>query len=141
MAKEEISHSGRIVEIDPQYTSVEIISESACSSCHAAALCGISEYTKKAIQVPTRGWDDYKVGDEVEVLLQASMGHKAVWLAYVLPLLVLVAALLLSLEAGASELLAGAVSVLAAALYYIILWLMRDRLRSEYVFTIRKNQN
>lgn len=139
--KEEVTHSGKIVDINPQFTSVEIVSESACSSCHAAGLCGISEYTKKAIQVPTSAWEDYKVGDDVEVVLKASMGHKAVWLAYVLPLVVMVAGLLVSLGAGASELLSGAVSILAAALYYIVLWLFRDRLRNEYVFTLKKILN
>ena len=138
MVKEEVTHSGKIVDINPEFTSVEIVSESACSSCHAAGLCGISEYTKKAVQVPTSAWEDFKVGDDVEVVLKASMGHKAVWLAYVLPLVVLVASLLVSLGAGASELLAGGVSVLCAALYYFVLWLFRDKLRNEYVFTIRK---
>ena len=139
--KEEVTHSGKIVDINPQFTSVEIVSESACSSCHAAGLCGISEYTKKAIQVPTSAWEDYKVGDDVEVVLKASMGHKAVWLAYVLPLVVMVAGLLVSLGVGASELLSGAVSILAAVLYYIVLWLFRDRLRNEYVFTLKKILN
>ena len=37
MNSDKIAHEGRIVAIDPQLTTVEIISESACSACHAKA--------------------------------------------------------------------------------------------------------
>lgn len=133
---ESVAHKGRIVSITPQFTTVEIISESACSSCHAASLCGMSEYTKKAIEVPTRAWDNYSEGQEVNVVLKASMGHKAVWLAYVVPLFVMMAVLLGLLAAGASELAAGAGGICAVGLYYLVIWLLRGRLRNEYVFEI-----
>lgn len=135
---EEISHRGRIVEVTPEFTTVEIVSESACSACHAAALCGMAEYTTKAVQVPTRGWDDHKVGDEVEVVLKASMGHKAVWLAYVIPLVALVAVLMGLLYAGVGELLAALLAFACTALYYFIIYLRRDSLKSEYMFKIVK---
>ena len=133
---ESVSHRGRIVQVTPEFTTVEIISASACSACHASGLCGMSEYTKKAIEVPTRAWDRFEPGQEVNVVLKASMGHKAVWLAYVVPLLVLLAVLLGSLALGAGELAAGLGAILGVALYYLFLWLFRDRLRNEYVFAI-----
>ena len=133
---ETVSHKGRIVQVTPEFTTVEIISGSACSTCHASGLCGMSEYTRKAIEVPTRAWDRFEPGQEVNVLLKASMGHKAVWLAYVAPLVVLLAVLLVSLGLGAGELAAGLGAVGGVAVYYLILWLFRDRLRNQYVFTI-----
>lgn len=133
-----ISHTGRIVEVTPEFTTVEIISESACSACHASSLCGLSEYTRKAVQVPTRGWDDYKAGDEVNVVLKASMGHKAVWLAYVIPLVVLVTVLMVSLAAGLGELFSALLALTCTVLYYFVIYLCRERLRNEYVFHIEK---
>lgn len=133
---ESVAHKGRIVKITPQFTTVEIISQSACSSCHAAGLCGMSEYTKKAIEVPTRGWDSYEVGQEVNVVLKASMGHKAVWIAYVAPLLLMVAVLLALLAAGVGELAAGLISIGAVGFYYLVIWLLRERLKNEYIFEI-----
>ena len=133
---ESVAHRGKIVSITPEFTTVEIISESACSSCHAAGLCGMSEYTKKAIEVPTRSWDSYEVGQEVNVVLRASMGHKAVWLAYVIPLVIMVAVLLGLTAAGAGELVSGIAAIGAAALWYFVLWLLRERLRNEYIFEI-----
>ena len=137
-SKGKISHLGRVVEITPEFTSVEIISESACSACHAASLCGLSEFTRKAVQVPSRGWDNYKVGEEVEVLLRASMGHKAVWIAYVAPLAVLVTVLLSVLGLGAGELVAALAAFASTAVYYLVIYLLRDTLRREYVFEIAK---
>lgn len=133
----EISHRGRIVSITPEVTTVQIVSESACSACHAKGLCSLGDSTVKEVELPTRGWDNYQVGDEVSVALQASMGHKAVWLAYVLPLVLMAAALLVTLSAGGSELLAGGVAIAAVALWYAVLWLLRDRLRNEYIFNIK----
>ena len=133
---ESISHRGRIVKVTPEFTTVEIISSSACSACHASGICGMSEYTKKAIEVPTRVWDSYEPGQEVNVVLKASMGHKAVWLAYVAPLCVLLAVLLGSLGLGAGELAAGLGAIGGVAVYYLFLWLFKDRLRNEYVFAI-----
>ena len=133
----EITHRGRIVSITPEYTTVEIVSESACAACHAKGLCSLGDSKVKQVEVPTRGWDNYTVGQEVSVVLRATMGHKAVWLAYVVPLLILVAALLGILSAGGSELLAGLGAIGAVAAYYGVIWLLRDRLRKEYVFNIK----
>ncbi len=133
----EISHRGRIVAITPEITTVEIVSESACAACHARGLCSLGDSTVKQVELPTRGWDNYSVGQEVNVVLRASMGHKAVWLAYVIPLLVMVAVLLGTLSAGGSELLAGLCAIGAIALYYLVIWLLRGRLRNEYIFNIK----
>ena len=133
----EITHRGRIVSITPEYTTVEIVSESACAACHAKGLCSLGDSKVKQVEVPTRGWDNYTVGQEVSVVLRATMGHKAVWLAYVVPLLVMVAALLGILSAGGSELAAGLGAIGAVAVYYGVIWLLRDRLRKEYVFNIQ----
>ena len=133
---ESVAHTGKIVSITPQLTTVEIISESACSACHAKGLCSMSDSTTKLIEVPTRGWDFFEVGQEVNVMLKASMGHKAVRVAYVAPLILMVALLLLLLACRVSELAAGLGAIAGVGLYYFVIWLLRDRLRDEYVFTI-----
>ena len=133
----EISHRGRIISVTPEVTTVQIVSESACAACHAEGMCSLGDASLKEIELPTRGWDNYQVGDEVSVVLRASMGHKAVWLAYVIPLVVMVAALLGTLAAGGSELLAGGLAIGAVALWFGVVWLLRDRLRNEYIFNIK----
>ena len=130
-------HTGQVVSMTPQTTTVQIVSQSACSECHAAGLCGLSEYTEKAVEVPTSPSATYGVGDEVQVVLKASMGFKAVWIAYFLPLVVLLAITLGLIALGVPEVVSGLAGLGAVALYYLIVWLRRDRLRNEYVFTIQ----
>ena len=135
--REQVMHTGKVVSMTPKTTTVQIVSQSACSECHAAGLCGLSEYTEKAIEVPTRPSATYGVGDEVQVVLKASMGFKAVWIAYFLPLVVLLAITLGLIALGVPEVVSGLAGLGAVALYYLIVWLRRDRLRNEYVFTIQ----
>lgn len=134
----EISHKGRITQITPECTTVEIISESACAACHAKGLCSLGDSKVKQVQVPTRGWDDWKVGDEVEVVLRASMGHKAVWLAYVMPLIIMVAVLLILTETGVDELSSGLAAIASIGVYYFVLWLFRNKLKNEYIFNLKR---
>ena len=65
--KNEIIHPGKIVEITPDFTTVEITVSSACASCHAKGLCGMSEEEDKIIMVPTDPYTIRAVGDEVTV--------------------------------------------------------------------------
>ena len=140
MAQETVSHIGKVISADPQFIQVEIVSESACGACHAKGLCGVGEEKVKQVSVPTPVSPFYEVGEEVFVDLKASMGHKAVWIAYVTPLIVLLAVILIFLKAGAGDLRAGLLGLVAVAAYYFVIWLLRDRLQDQYVFTISKIQ-
>jgi len=135
--KQDVSHKGRIVRITPQTTTVAIEQHAACGQCHAAGLCGMADVTEKAVQVPTNPYASYGVGDEVEVVLKASMGMKAVWLGYFLPLVVLLGVILGLVALGVAEVPAGLSGIGAVAVYYLLLWLFRNRLKKEYVFTIK----
>jgi sigma-E factor negative regulatory protein RseC len=72
------------------------------------------------------------------VVLKASMGMKAVWIAYFLPLVVLLAVALGLIALGVGEAVAGLAGIAAVGVYYFGVWLFRDRLRNEYVFTIQQ---
>ena len=76
MKKNEITHTGKIVEITPDFTTVQIVVSSACASCHAKSLCGMSEDEEKVIMLPTDPYATYNVGDEVQVYTKMSMGLK-----------------------------------------------------------------
>lgn len=135
--KEEVAHKGKVVKMTPQVTTVAILQHGACSECHAAGLCGMSDMAEKTVEVPTDPYAFYGVGDEVEVLLKASMGMKAVWLAYFIPLLVLLAVVLLLSALHVGEVATGISALVAVGLYYLLLYLFRDKLKNEYIFTIK----
>lgn len=135
--KEEVTHKGKVVKMTPQVTTVAILQHGACSECHAAGLCGMGEMAEKLVEVPTDPYAFYGVGDEVEVLLKASMGMKAVWLAYFIPLLVLLAVVLPLSALHVGEVVTGICALVAVGLYYLLLYLFRDKLKNEYIFTIK----
>ena len=135
--KEAVTHKGKVVKMTPQVTTVAILQHGACSECHAAGLCGMGEMAEKLVEVPTDPYAFYGVGDEVEVLLKASMGMKAVWLAYFIPLLVLLAVVLPLSALHVGEVVTGVCALLAIGLYYLLLYLFRDKLKNEYIFTIK----
>ena len=134
-----IVHEGKIVEMDNQNISVEIVNKSACASCHAKGVCGASDEQVRIIVIPqtletaTAG---FQVGDTVKLVLSAAVGMKGAILAYGVPLVVLVAAILVLSALGLAQLWVGLISLAAVALYYIIFAIFRDKLDKEFVFSI-----
>jgi len=137
MKKEEINHKGKIVSITPQITTVSILQHSACGECHAAGLCGMADLAEKSVEIPTDPYAFHSVGDEVEVVLKASMGLKAVWLCYAIPLVILLGVVVGLLQSGLGEVAAGLSGLAAIGLYYLLLYLFRNKLKNEYIFTIK----
>jgi sigma-E factor negative regulatory protein RseC len=137
MKKNEITHRGKIVEITPDFTTIEIIASSACSSCHAKSLCGMSEDQEKLIMLATDPYAAHKVGDEVEVCTKMTMGLKAVWISYVIPLAVLMILILSLSGVFENEALRGLAAIAGVGVYYFVIWLFRDRLKNEFTFYIK----
>ena len=138
MARNEGSHIGTVTEMTPEFTTVRIISTSACAACHAKGVCGVSEEKVKEISVPTDPYATWKPGDEVRVMLRQSMGLKAVWLSYVIPLVILMILILTLSAVSVHEIYVGLVSVGVVAVYYLVLYLLRDRLANEFVFYLKE---
>lgn len=134
---EEITHKGRIVAIDPDVTTIEIIAEDACAACHAKGLCNLSGEKVKQVLVRTSAWNPHQVGDEVEVALRKAMGYKAVFIAYGMPLVVLFVALMALNALGVGELYAGLGALGAVALCYLVIFLFRNKLSKEYTFYLK----
>ena len=137
MSKNEVSHEGTILEITPEFTTVEIIAQSACAACHARGLCGVADEKQKIIMVPTDPYGSYKEGDKVLVLLKKSMGMKAVWISYVIPLFILMILILSLSSVTVHEVYAGLGAIAGVVLYYLLIYIFRDRLSKDFVFYIR----
>lgn len=137
MSMQEISHKGRIVSIDKYVTQVEIIQTSACGSCHAKSLCGYADSKSKIVPVPTNAFAMLNEGDEVELCMKRSMGMKAVWIAYVIPLLVLMVAVLVASACHLPELYTGLCAIVAVAVYYLVILCCRKYLENDFVFYIK----
>lgn len=139
--KNEITHKAKVIDMTPEYTTVEILVPSACAECHAKGLCGVSESEEKVLSLPTDPYATYNAGDEVTLCTKKSMGYKAVWISYVIPLAVLMILILSLLKifegTQAKEAIAGLGALGGVAVYYFVIWLLRDRLKNEFVFYIK----
>ena len=135
---EEIRHSGIVKEITPSTIVVEIEGKSACSQCHAKGACAASESKIKRIDVRRTPNVEVEVGERVEVVLKASLGLKAVFISYVLPLIILLILLLTLPNMRVSELLTGLISLLAVGGYFVVIYLLRKRLAAQFDFVIAK---
>ena len=141
MAKDRIEHEGRVVAVDKDYISVEIVNKSACAACHAKGVCGASEESIKVVDVAQdikTLTEDYQVGETVNVVMSSAMGTQAIWLAYVVPLVVLMLSILVFSLCGAGELLMGLGSLGVVALYYVGLFLYRNKISKIFIFSIEK---
>ena len=138
MSKNEVSHEGTVLEITPEFTTVEIIAQSACAACHARGLCGVADEKQKIIMVPTDPYATYRTGDKVLVMLKKSMGMKAVWRSYVIPLFILMILVLSLSSVTVHEVYAGLAGIGGVALYYLVIYLFRDRLANDFVFYIKE---
>lgn len=140
MSKEKsVTHKGTIIEITPEYIRVEIINKSMCAACHAKGFCSAGDTKDKIIDVEYYNNGEFAVGDEVEVIMNRSMGFKAVWISYVVPLVILLIFLLTLQGLGFSELHSGLFALLSVCVYYLLVYLFKDKLANKFVFTIVKN--
>ena len=87
--------------------------------------------------LPTDPYATHKVGDEVQVCTKMTMGLKAVWISYVIPLIILMI-LILSLSAVfEKEYIIGLTAIAGVGIYYFIIWLFREKLNNEFTFYIK----
>ena len=134
-----VKHTGEVIRIEGDVVAVRMTVNSACSACHAKGVCGASEQTDKIVEVETTDASFFEVGESVEVaLMQRDMGSKSVILAYVVPFFVLTLALVGALLLGASEGVAVVAALVGVALWYGVLYLMRDKVKNRIKFIIIK---
>lgn len=138
MKEEVITHRAKVIHVADNYVDVVVLSESACASCHAKGQCGAAESREKRMIIETPMASYFSEGEEVEVFTEKVMGIKAVWVAYILPFLLVLFLLLVLLQAGYGELISGISALLVLIVYYIVLYALRNRISREFVFNIRK---
>ena len=133
-----ICREGIVRAVEGDEITVEVIVSSACSGCHAKSICIPSDRRQERITVKNTRNERYEVGETVELLLETSAGNKAVMLAYVLPLIVLLALLFGCYALTHKELLSVGVGVLGVVLYYLILKSAGKSVEKGITFGIRK---
>lgn len=135
-----IKHDGIIHTIDEQGIHVRIVQMAACASCKVASQCQMSDKKEKMVDVDAAGHQGLKVGDRVVVYTEESMGFKAVFLAFLLPFLILVGVLVLVLALTRNEGWAALAGIIALVPYYLSLFFRKDAIKKQFQFKLETNQ-
>lgn len=131
-----IKHDGIVIAVNGDGTvRVRIVQTSACASCKAKAMCASAESVEKEIDAVSDGL--LAIGDEAEVLVAEKIGWKAIFLAYILPFVVLLGSVLVLNEFMKEE-LAGTIALCAMGAYYIVLGFFKNKIQKGFSFTARK---
>ncbi len=138
MADGVIEHTGCVVSVDGGHAVVKVLQTSACAACKAKKFCQSNENKEKLVDVFGIDGRKIEVGDVVTVCATASMGRRALLLAFILPLAILVGVLVIVLWITDDEPIACLAGIGALLPYYTVLYLLKDRIQRKFVFWIKK---
>lgn len=132
-----IKHRGIVENINGAQVQVKIVQTTACSACSANKHCSSAESKEKIIEIYNTS-EVCRIGDEVEIIGETSLGMKAVLLAFVLPFLILVVSLFLFMNlTSQNELASSLYSLLLTGVYYMVLRTKKEHLKKNFSFTIK----
>ena len=136
MNEETISHEGIVTKITDDELEIKILAQSACAACHAKSACGMGEQAEKILTVPRPKDQEFTLMQKVNVTMAIGQGNKAAVLAYLIPIVLLLAVLFTCLGLGLSEGLSALLSIVVLIPYYIILYFQRDKLKRRFEYRI-----
>ena len=133
-----IKHRGIVEKVEGSHVVVRIVQTSACAACSAKGLCNASESKEKQIDVYEVN-ASYRIGEEVVSCGTTSMGMRAVFLAFGIPMLLLLVALFVTMRVTDGDaLVSSLVALFAVVPYYLVIYFMKDKLNKTFSFTIEK---
>lgn len=139
MREDCVEQKGIVIKKQEDKLVVKIEQKSTCSSCHARGACTSLDKKDKEIEIKTKDTQNYNIGDEVIITISTKLGLKAVFIAFVLPLILLVIALFLSIKIfSLSQSLSALISLLVLDAYYFLLYKQNLFLSKQFNFTIKE---
>lgn len=132
-----IDHTGVVDSVENHVAKVRISSQSACASCHAKGVCSAAGQAEKILNVAVGGLDVHP-GEAVKVRIARRTGLRAVAFGYVYPFFVLMLTLIALTIAGVPELQAGLWSLASLAPYYLVVYFLKERISSSFIFKLEK---
>ena len=139
MREDCVEQKGIVIKKQEDKLVVKIEQKSTCSSCHARGACTSLDKKDKEIEIKSKGTANYNIGDEVIITISTKLGMKAVLIAFVLPLILIVIALFLSIKIfSLSQSISALISLLVLSAYYFLLYKQNLFLSKQFNFTIKE---
>ncbi len=144
MSGSNFRHVGRVVGIESGgVVVVKLDKLAACEGCKARGKCGNNlgvegESASSIMRVVNSESQNFEIGESVTVSITYRVGMIAVMYTYVIPLILFLGAIVILLTFGTNEGLAACLSFVIVALYYVGVYLMRERFERVVDFKIEK---
>lgn len=133
--------AGVVRTIRPGEVVVRIQQQSACTGCHAKEFCCSTDCADRDITIRTEQ-TNYQVGEAVVIEGKDSIGRLAVFLTFVVPLILFVSALIVGIKLLLwGEVLALILSCSVLVGYYFLLNILEPKLGRIVQFEIIKAEN
>lgn len=133
-----ISHEGIVYEVNDDEYKVKILAKSACVSCQIKGSCNLSDMEEKEVNIKRHKFDNWQIGQRVNVVMSGNTGNKAIIWGYLMPFVFLIIGFFISNEVFKNESIAGLLSLAFLVLYYLGLWLFRSKIKNQFSFKLEK---
>lgn len=133
-----VKHRGRVENIDDKRVWVSISSGGDCGGCPAAKLCHTTGGSTNTIEIDVPNPHQYNIGDTVTVEGSERLHRKAIRLVTLYPTLAIIASMVGVFVVTGSETAAAVTGIAVMLIFFIALFLCRNRLAREFVFNISK---
>lgn len=133
---EKITHAGIVDSIEDDCIHVRILQSASCSECKISGHCNASEQKEKIIDVFHHDTSSYKIGQNVMVYTNTTVGYRATMLGYGLPLVIMVVVLFVVRALTGNDGTAALCGLAALIPYFFVIYLMRNKIREIVDFKI-----
>lgn len=133
-----IRHAGVVESVEDGLVRVRVLQTSACAACKVSGHCNASESKEKLIDVYGHEGDGFRKGDDVVVVASPEVGARAVAWGFGVPFVLLVVVVFLMVRLTGNEGLSALCSLAALVPYYVVLYLLRDKIRERLSFGIER---
>ena len=132
-----IKHQGIIEDINGEHIRVKITQSTSCAAWKVAAHCNASESKEKIIDVYSNA-SEYDVGQTVIVSTTKTSAKLALQIGFILPLIILIAAILAFKLLRFNDETTAIYSLLLLIPYYLIVYSLRNWIEKDITFTLSK---
>lgn len=130
-----IEHEGTVTNKTDHSVTVTITTVSACANCREKGACTMADKKDKTVEI--KGNYNVKKGDQVTVLMRQELGLPALFLGYLLPLVLVIVSLIVMISLSVNEAISGLISISILLPYYIILRIFRRQIDKKFTFALK----
>ena len=135
----QIKHTGTVTGVNKDSVTVHIEQRAACAGCASQASCTLSTEKKdEIITVACSNPTLFQVGETVKLVSTRKKLYTALFWAYILPLVGLLASVVVCMELYNDELIAAVSGLAFCALYVLVLYCLPKRITRPLQIEIEK---